>query len=599
MFRIPNPTIDREQLVAVARATPYAMLGHAINVLLATIAFWDRIPAIELCLWTGLSLLICSAVAIRQFGKSNSTRSPGETRNAWAALAFSMLLALPWAFLATRWLGAVGGNGSVVLIALVVGMAASGSILLAPVPAAAVIYAATILIPVAMKFLFLGGRNNAVLAGLSVSFFLFLMFLARIAGRVFLERLDAVKQTKEACALAERATEAKSEFFATMSHEIRTPLNSIIGYTSLVLARQKLCEDDARDLAVVRDAGRVLLSVVNDILDFSALEAGRMKLVHSATFLRPIVDGCLSLMLVDARKKGLLLSASIDPILDGLPVHADGQRIRQVLLNLVGNAVKFTSDGRVTVDANCVRHSANSAVVRFSVQDTGPGIPAASIPELFKRFSQLDSTSERRFGGSGLGLAICKRIVEATGGTIDVESKVGVGSTFWFEIPFTLADAVPSDRGDTETCVSKSDSKHILVVDDVEPNRRLTATVLKTAGHRVTTAASGLEAIARLGSEDYDVVLMDVQMPGMNGLAATKAIKNLGGKVASIPIIGMTANIFPEDIANCYAAGMIGHLGKPFDFDELISCVGAALDQAPARESESETEVRGDAACAG
>jgi CheY-like chemotaxis protein len=304
-------------------------------------------------------------------------------------------------------------------------------------------------------------------------------------------------------------------------------------------------------------------------------------------------------MLVDARRKGLVLSATIDPILDNLPVHADGQRIRQVLLNLVGNAVKFTSEGSVTVEANCVKHSANSAVVRFSVQDTGPGIPAASIPELFKRFSQLDSTSERRFGGSGLGLAICKRIVEAKGGTIDVESKVGVGSTFWFEIPFALADAVPNDRGAAETCVSKGDGKHILVVDDVEPNRRLTATVLKTAGHRVTTAASGLEAIARLGSEDFDVVLMDVQMPGMNGFAATKAIKNLGGKVASIPIIGMTANIFPEDIANCYAAGMIGHLGKPFDFDELISCVGAALDQARVCESEAETEVRGDAACAG
>src|SRR6185312_4776970 len=234
-----------------------------------------------------------------------------------------------------------------------------------------------------------------------------------------------------------------------------------------------------------------------------------MKLIHTATLLRPIVEGCLSLMLVEARRKGLVLSAAIDPILDGLPVHADGQRIRQVLLNLVGNAVKFTSEGRVTVEANCVRHSANSAVVRFSVQDTGPGIPAASIPELFKRFSQLDSTSERRFSGSGLGLAICKRIVEAAGGTIGVDSNVGAGSTFWFEIEFTLADAVPTDVGDVETVLPNTDSKHILVVDDVEPNRRLTATVLKTVGHRVTTAGSGQEAIARLGAGNYDVVLMD------------------------------------------------------------------------------------------
>jgi signal transduction histidine kinase/FixJ family two-component response regulator len=595
MLQIPSLKLDREQLVAVARATPYAMLGYAINVVLATVAFWNRIPALELYLWTGLSLVICGAVGFREFRKSGSSRLPGETRNSEAVLICSVLLALPWSILATRWLGAVGGDGSVVLIALVVGMAASGSILLGPTPRAAVVYAATILIPVALKFLLLGGRSNVVLAGLSVSFFLFLTFLAKIAGRVFLERLDAVRKTKEACVLAERATEAKSEFFATMSHEIRTPLNSIIGYTSLVLARQQLHEDDARDLGVVRDAGRALLSVVNDILDFSALEAGRMKLIQSATLLRPIVEGCLSLMLVEARKRGLLLSAAVDPILDNLPVHADGQRIRQVLLNLVGNAVKFTSEGRVVVEANCVRHSANSAIVRFSVQDTGPGIPAASLPDLFNRFSQLDSTSERRFGGSGLGLAICKRIVEATGGTIGVDSKVGVGSTFWFEIAFTLADAVPGHTSDTETRLPKGDSKHILVVDDVEPNRRLTATVLKTVGHRVTTAASGQEAIALLGSGDYDVVLMDVQMPGMNGLTATKAIKNLGGKAASVPIIGMTANIFPDDIAKCYAAGMIGHLGKPFDFDDLLSCIGAVLDQTSSSEPDDETVVGKDA----
>jgi CheY-like chemotaxis protein/nitrogen-specific signal transduction histidine kinase len=414
------------------------------------------------------------------------------------------------------------------------------------------------------------------------------MFLSKVSGRTFMERLDAVKKTKEACALAERATEAKSEFFATMSHEIRTPLNSIIGYTSLVLARQKLREDDARDLSVVRDAGRALLAVVNDILDFSALEAGRMKLVQNATLLRPIVEECLSLMLVEARRKGLSLIGEIDPILDGLPVHADGQRIRQVLLNLVGNAVKFTSSGRVTVEVRCLKHSANSAVVRFAVQDTGPGISAESVPHLFKRFSQLDGTNERRFGGSGLGLAICKRIIEAKGGTIGVDSDVGVGSTFWFEIAFTLADAIPGEVRDAEAGLPKSESKHILVVDDVEPNRRLTATVLKTVGHRVTTAGSGQEAIARFASEDYDLILMDVQMPGMNGLAATKAIRNLGGKGTSVPIIGMTANIFPDDIANCYAAGMVGHLGKPFDFDELISCVDAALDQASLSSSSAE-----------
>lgn len=600
MLRISSPRLDREQLVALAQATPYAMLGYAINVVLACIAFWGDIPKIELSLWTACSLLICGAVIARARMKNRGSQSLRKTRDVRPALFFSILLALPWSILALRWLGAVSGDDAVVLLALTVGMAASGSILLAPVPIAASVYAAAILMPVAAKALFLGGREKIVLAGLAISFLLFLLVLIGVTAKMFLERLDAVRKAKEACDRAQRATDAKSEFFATMSHEIRTPLNSVIGYTSLVLARRNLCEEDARDLTVVRDAGRTLLSVVNDILDFSALEAGRLKLVRSAILLRPIIESCLSLMLVEARKKGLSLSSEIDPVLDSLPIHADGQRIRQILLNLVGNAVKFTARGHVTVEVMSLNQSSESVDVRFSVRDTGPGIPSASIPDLFKRFSQLDSSRERRFGGSGLGLAICKRIVEAKGGTIGVESEVGVGSTFWFEISFALSEVMPPDAPATlEVALPKAESKHILIVDDVEPNRRLTATVLKSVGHRVTTAASGQEAIARVSAGDYDLVLMDVQMPGMSGLAATKIIRGLGGKPASIPIIGMTANIFPEDIATCYAAGMVGHLGKPFEFDELIRCVEAGLDQCVPETSHTDSGFPEDSACVG
>jgi CheY-like chemotaxis protein len=273
----------------------------------------------------------------------------------------------------------------------------------------------------------------------------------------------------------------------------------------------------------------------------------------------------------------LSLTGSIDPILDKTNVYADDQRIRQVLLNLISNAIKFTSSGRVAIEASCLNRSADTLLVRFSVRDSGPGIPAASIPDLFKRFSQLDASRERRFGGSGLGLAICKHIVEANDGTIGVDSEIGVGSTFWFELPLPVIDASPAKKPASEPKILLSKQKHILVVDDIEPNRRLTATVLKTQGHRVTTAASGQEAIARVTSEDYDLILMDVQMPGMSGLTATKTIKELGGRIASIPIIGMTANVFADDIANCHAAGMSGHLGKPFELDELIRCAAAAL----------------------
>jgi CheY-like chemotaxis protein len=282
-------------------------------------------------------------------------------------------------------------------------------------------------------------------------------------------------------------------------------------------------------------------------------------------------------MLVEARRKGLSLSGSIDPILDKSNVYADDQRIRQVLLNLISNAIKFTSSGRITIEATCLSQSADTILVRFSVRDSGPGIPAASIPDLFKRFSQLDASRERKFGGSGLGLAICKHIVEANNGTIGVDSEIGVGSTFWFELPLPVVDASPAQKPSSAPMILLSKQHRILVVDDIEPNRRLTATVLKTQGYHVTTAASGQEAITRVTSENYDLILMDVQMPGMSGLTATKIIKELGGKAASIPIIGMTANVFPDDIAKCRAAGMSAHLGKPFELDELIRCVAAAL----------------------
>jgi len=581
MREMLNLRVDREQLVALARATPFAMLGYAVNVMLACVAFWDDIQFTQLSFWVAFALLVCGGVALRAIVRRphNARSDVGvrKTRDATPALVVSLLLALPWSILAIQWLGTISVTGSIVLIALAVGMGASGSILLAPLPVAAILYASTILIPIAIKFSLLGGRHNLVLAGLTVSFLLFLIGLIRTTSRMFLERLDAVRKTKEACDLAQRATEAKADFFATMSHEIRTPLNSMIGYTSLVLARGNLCDEDSNDLTVARDAGRTLLSVVNDVLDFSALEAGRLKLVRAPTSLRPIIEGCLSLMRVEARRKGLSLTGSIDPILDKTNVYADDQRIRQVLLNLISNAIKFTSSGRVAIEASCLSRSADTLLVRFSVRDSGPGIPAASIPDLFKRFSQLDASRERRFGGSGLGLAICKHIVEANDGTIGVDSEIGVGSTFWFELPLPVIDASPAKKPASEPKILLSKQKHILVVDDIEPNRRLTATVLKTQGHRVTTAASGQEAIARVTSEDYDLILMDVQMPGMSGLTATKTIKELGGRIASIPIIGMTANVFADDIANCHAAGMSGHLGKPFELDELIRCAAAAL----------------------
>ncbi len=583
--------LHRDQLSAVARVTPYAMAGYGVNVALATAAFWNTIPVRYLLLWALLSLTACGLVAVRSFHRTPTTRdqNPDELRSARNALIFAVLLALPWSSLAIIWAGTFSGTSEAILMAFVVGMAASGSILLAPIPAAALTYAGTILGPLIIKLMVLGGRENVVLGALAISFLVFLIVLVMTNASMFMERLKvlqrlkfSIEDAKAANEAAQRANSAKSEFFATMSHEIRTPLNSVIGYTSLVLARRSLNAEDARDLEIVRDAGRSLLNTVNDILDFSAIEAGRLKLLLAPTLLRPMIESCLSLMQVEARAKGLVLSAEIDGALDEVSVEADAQRVRQVLVNLVGNAVKFTSEGRVDVEAKWLRRSDDIVAVRFIVKDTGPGIPQKSIPELFNRFSQLDGSYERRFTGSGLGLAISKSIVVAMDGEIGVQSELGVGSAFWFELPLIVSRALPAIDRSVEARPASPGGLNILVVDDMEPNRRLTSTVLRRAGHRAVTAASGAEAISLAKSETFDVILMDMQMPGMNGLAATKEIRTLPPSQGQVPIIAMTANVLPNEIASCYAAGMTAHIGKPFEIDELLRTIEAASDGATA-----------------
>ncbi len=387
------------------------------------------------------------------------------------------------------------------------------------------------------------------------------------------EDLAAAKEIAErAQREAESASEAKSDFLAAMSHEIRTPLNSIIGFTDLMIDSGDLPPTAAEHAGLIRTAGAALLTVVNDVLDFSKAEAGAVELEAMPFSPGALAEGCAAILRGYAGTKALEIEVELG---EGLPkgLVGDEGRLRQVLLNLLNNAVKFTLRGRVLLKVSSLGPlTAGGETVRFDVVDTGIGIAPDKQHRLFERFSQVDSSVARRFGGSGLGLAICKRLVELMGGEIGVSSREGEGSTFWFTVTLpcsavAVAAASPAPRGDPARAA------RILVVEDIDINQRLAVALLEAAGHRVDVASDGAQAVAAVASKPYDLVLMDVQMPGMDGVTATRIIRESDGPHRHVPIIAMTANVFPEQVRAFREAGMDGHLPKPLNRAQLHAVV--------------------------
>ncbi len=390
------------------------------------------------------------------------------------------------------------------------------------------------------------------------------------------EQLHKEKERAESAEIAKRVGE---QFLANMSHEIRTPMNAIVGFTNLML-KTPLTTEQQQYIEAIKMSGDNLLVIINDILDFSRMKSGKMPIENRPFKLSQIISMSTELMQPKASEKKIKLSANIDKnIPDNL--MGDPSRLNQVILNLTANAIKFTARGKVTINVKLLLDKKDEVEIEVEVKDTGIGIPKNKLTNIFEAFTQADSNTARTYGGTGLGLSIVKQIAELQGGSVAVTSEEGKGSSFYFKIKYKKHDSAVKDLFSVDSAIafpipadsaSKIKNLNVLLVEDNVMNQLLARKVLSDWGWKVDVVENGIQAIKKINNNDFDIILMDIQMPEMDGYEATRTIRNtLPAPKCNVPIMAMTAHIMPSEEEKCYNAGMNGYIAKPFDTQVLYS----------------------------
>ena len=400
-----------------------------------------------------------------------------------------------------------------------------------------------------------------------------------VAGNTrLIDRLRAERAAAEAAREdARRAGESKARFLATMSHEIRTPMNGVLGMAQLLKATAEGEQKSQVDTLI--HSGEFLMSILNDILDLSRIDADRMSIVVAPQALSTLTTELTGFWRPAAAQKGLELTVDLDPALPAALVM-DGRRIRQVLFNLVGNALKFTPEGRVGIELTGEPGSDDCARLRISVRDSGIGIDPAKLPRLFDAFTQADDSADRDFGGTGLGLAICRQLTDLMGGRLWAESKPGEGSTFHIELTLPVAEIVVANDAEPAAEVrAETRPLSILAVDDNAVNLMVLDQILAAFGHQVSKATSGSEALDRLSVATFDLVLMDIQMPGMTGIEALTALRGAPGPNQDTPVIAVTADVLTRDRRAYLTLGFNGQVSKPVQIPALMAELAGLSDE--------------------